>query len=251
MKFIQFTFSLLILFVSNTSFGQEKMISGKITDKAGNPLPGVTIKFKKTNNVGTSSFRFGGKPSKIDGSYQVTLPNDFDSIAFTCVGFITFKEKIEGNNIMNITMVRETPSVSSISIEGAHKYSQTELNELNKKDKKNKLNKEDEIIMMVEIESEYIGGQDALKKYLKNNIIYPDSATISDVSGIVKVGFTVAKEGSIKNIVLIKGVNKFADETVINAISKMKKWRAAVQNGYFIEQYKEISVAFNIVGKVN
>ena len=252
MKFIQFTLSLLILFISNTSFAQEKTISGKIVDESGKPLSSVSIRYKKADKTGSTS-SLNGTMSKEDGTYRTLLTAGFDSLTFTRIGFETVIEKIDGNNLINIKMVKEI-RFSSITMEGTHKYSQAEIDETKPKNK-SKLNPEvyDEpkFFQSVEIYAEYVGGEYAIQKYFKNNISYPDSATISDVNGTVKVGFTIDKVGLIKNVVLLKGVNKFADDAVIAALSKMPKWRPALQNGLYIEQYREVSVAFNIVGRVD
>ena len=138
----------------------------------------------------------------------------------------------------------------NISIKGNHKYSKAETIQLNKKNE-NLNAKRNERFVSVQIFAVSTSGEDGFREYLKNNIVYPDSATISDVNGTVKVGFTIDKEGLIKNVVLLKGVNKFADDAVIAALSKMPKWRPALQNGLYIEQYREVSVAFNIVGRVD
>ena len=138
----------------------------------------------------------------------------------------------------------------NISIKGNHKYSKAETIQLNKKNE-NLNAKRNERFVSVQIFAVSTSGEDGFREYLKNNIVYPDSATISDVNGTVKVGFTIDKEGLIKNVVLLKGVNKFADEAVIIVIKKMTKWKPAVQNGNYIEQYREVSISFNIDGRVD
>lgn len=101
---------------------------------------------------------------------------------------------------------------------------------------------------LVHIPAVFHGGEPALQRYFQKHIIYPDSATVSDVQGTIKVGFTIDRYGSVKNVKLIKGINRFADAAVVRAVEKMPLWIAAEQNGSRVSKYKEVTVFFAMSG---
>jgi protein TonB len=215
------------------------MITGRVIDEAGKPVPYASIIFKGSSKGGTWTME--------DGSYSTFIPNGYDTIICTHINYLNKIEKVEGNNIINLILVRQIPRQSKIAVVGTHKYSQDELTIL--KNKKNELAKDDSrIFTKVEIYASFIGGEDAFQKYLARTIIYPDSATISNVKGTVQASFIIDKNGLAKNVTLLKGINKFADDLVLQAIIKMPNWIPAVQNGRNVEQYKEVSVSFDITG---
>jgi hypothetical protein len=215
------------------------MIKGRVIDEAGKPVAYASITFKGSSKGGTWTME--------DGTYNTFIPNGSDTIVCTHLNYIKKSEKIDGNNIINLILSRQVPRQSKIAVVGTHKYTQEELTIL-----KNKINEVDKdengIFTRIEVYASFIGGEDAFQKYLTRTIIYPDTATISNVKGIVKTSFIIGKDGLIKNVTLLKGINKFADDLVLQAISKMPKWIPAIQNGRNVEQYREVSVSFDITG---
>ena len=54
--------TLLLAFVVQISFAQNKSVSGVVSDQNGSPLPGATVLVKGTNNGTTTDF---------DGNYTI------------------------------------------------------------------------------------------------------------------------------------------------------------------------------------
>ena len=69
--------TLLLAFVVQLTFAQEKTISGTVSDNSGLPLPGVNIIVKGTSN---------GTQSDFDGNYTVNA-NVGQALVFSYVGF--------------------------------------------------------------------------------------------------------------------------------------------------------------------
>lgn len=76
--------TLLLAFVVQLTFAQEKMISGTVSDNSGLPLPGVNIIVKGTSN---------GTQSDFDGNYTVNA-NVGQSLVFSYVGFNTVERTV-------------------------------------------------------------------------------------------------------------------------------------------------------------
>jgi len=73
---------ILFFLLSVFSFGQEVVISGKVTDqKTGEPIPGATVIIDKTNK---------GSQTDFDGKYSIIAKSN-DSLVFSFVGMKTQK----------------------------------------------------------------------------------------------------------------------------------------------------------------
>src|SRR3954469_10637397 len=84
-----------ILLCTGSLLAQNKVISGRVTDDAGNGLPNVTINVKGTS-LGTTS--------KPDGSFSLTAPNYAKTLVFTSVGMGSIEATIGSNEVINVSM---------------------------------------------------------------------------------------------------------------------------------------------------
>jgi protein TonB len=97
---------------------------------------------------------------------------------------------------------------------------------------------EDKIFTVVEQQPEYVGGLEAMYKFINKAMRYPASARRMGVEGTVFVSFVVDKEGKISQVTTIKGINPDCDKEAIRVIQSMPAWKAGKQNG------KPVSVRF-------
>jgi periplasmic protein TonB len=93
----------------------------------------------------------------------------------------------------------------------------------------------------VEIMPSFPGGEEALAKFLKNNVRYPNMAVEAGIEGRVFVNFVVDWEGNIKDVKTV-GAMKGAglEEEAMRVVKKMPKWKPGRQNG------QSVSVQFNL-----
>lgn len=94
-----------------------------------------------------------------------------------------------------------------------------------------KANKDNQIFMVVEQQPEFIGGYEALTKFIKKNIRYPEGKTEPSGIGIVYVSFLVGVDGTLKEIKTIRGVNEYCDQEAVRVIQSMPAWRPGKLNG--------------------
>lgn len=72
---------------------------------------------------------------------------------------------------------------------------------------------------------EFPGGQEALKKYIKENLVYPVDAKTEKIEGKVVLQFTIGSEGRISDIKSIKeGVDKRLVAEAIRLVEAMPPW---------------------------
>ncbi len=85
----------------------------------------------------------------------------------------------------------------------------------------------DEVFWIVEDLAHYPGGRPALKKYLEENIRYPDDAR--DGQAEVMVQFTIKTDGSVADVKLREKGIKQMDKEAIRLVSEMPDWVPAKQ----------------------
>ena len=98
--------TLLLAFVVQLTFAQEKSISGTISDQSGLPLPGVNIIVKGTTN---------GTQSDFDGKYTINAKAG-DVLSFTYVGLKAQEITIGSSNTINVTMVEDASVLDEVVV---------------------------------------------------------------------------------------------------------------------------------------
>ena len=84
----------------------------------------------------------------------------------------------------------------------------------------------------VEQMPKFPGGDDAMFKYIGDNVVYPKSAQKAGISGIVYVYFIIDKNGNVTNAEVkrgVKGGEELNDEA-LRVIKGMPKWEPGYQN---------------------
>lgn len=94
------------------------------------------------------------------------------------------------------------------------------------------------------IETQYKGGMPALYKYLGNNIQYPDNARKNDIEGTVILGFVVKKDGSVKDIKVVRSVDKELDAEAVRVLSRSSGWKPAMYYGVPVNVKYQLPVTF-------
>ncbi len=105
---------------------------------------------------------------------------------------------------------------------------------------------ENEIFTIVEDMPSFPGGEAELFKYLGKSIKYPKMASEADISGIVYMTFVVGKDGSIKDVKVMRGIGAGCDEEAIRAVKNMPKWKPGKHRGRAVEVQYNLPVRFTL-----
>lgn len=97
-----------------------------------------------------------------------------------------------------------------------------------------------EIFTIVEVNPEFVGGQEALAKYLRDNINYPQRAKEMNVEGKVYLNFVIDPFGNVSNVKVLRGIGQGCDEEAMRVVKKMPRWKPGKQGG------RAVSVSFNL-----
>ncbi len=97
-----------LLLCINFSFGQEKTISGNVTDQNGLPLPGVSVVV-----VGTST----GAQTDFDGNYSISA-NVGQSLRFSYLGQKTVTRTVGTSNTIDVQMEEDAQALEEVVVTG-------------------------------------------------------------------------------------------------------------------------------------
>ncbi len=102
----------------------------------------------------------------------------------------------------------------------------------------------EEVFTIVETAPEPVGGYEAFHKFIAESLTYPRSAARMNISGKVFVQFVVEKDGSLTDIVVVKGIGAGCDEEALRVVSLAPKWNPGKQRGTPVRVAKVIPIRF-------
>ena len=90
------------------------------------------------------------------------------------------------------------------------------------------------------------GGNDAMFKYIQNNIIYPPIENGVAITGTSYVTFVIEKNGSLSNIKTLRGVAGCSecDKEAIRVVKSMSNWNPGKQNGRLVRVQYNLPIKF-------
>jgi periplasmic protein TonB len=95
----------------------------------------------------------------------------------------------------------------------------------------------------------YPGGQDAMIKYLVENIKYPEEARKNGVMGTVFITFIVETDGSVTHVKVLRGIGSGCDEEGVRVVSAMPKWSPGKQKGVPVRCQFTLPIKFSLDDK--
>lgn len=95
---------------------------------------------------------------------------------------------------------------------------------------------------MPETKPSFPGGEAALMKYFEENMRWIDTG--SDISGRVIVQFKIAKDGTVKNPKVVRGLAPEFDEEALRLVRGMPKWIPGKIAGKVVETTYTVPVKF-------
>ena len=184
---------------------------------------------KITNNFNVSLlkkriFMMNKKQTSIRSiwKYALILP----VIAFLLFFNSSFKTKAESENLTNIVLTDNE----------MNNEPQTPVTNQDKRD----------VYVHVEQMPEFPGGPAALLKWIADNTVYPKIAQEQGIQGTVVLKFVVAPDGSVKDAVIVKGIDPSLDKEALRVVSSLPKFVPGKQNGQAVHVYHTVPVSFSL-----
>ena len=99
----------MVMFFGVETFAQNVTVKGKVSDSSGEPVIGVTVMLSSNNTVGTLTDG--------NGNYAITVPAN-SSLTFSCVGFATQEEQLNGRTVINVVLQEDTEFLDETVVVG-------------------------------------------------------------------------------------------------------------------------------------
>jgi TonB-dependent starch-binding outer membrane protein SusC len=97
---------------------QQNIITGKVTDADGQPIPGVNIIVEGTTI---------GVTTDMSGNYRIEVPSADASLAFSFLGYTTERTQINGRKEINITLKPDVKNLDEVVVVGYGTVRRTDL----------------------------------------------------------------------------------------------------------------------------
>jgi TonB family protein len=91
---------------------------------------------------------------------------------------------------------------------------------------------------------EYVGGMEAMTKYMTSNIRYPETAVKSKTTGKVIVSFVVTTDGKVTKAAVKRGISKELDAEALRVVSSMPNWIPGEKDGKKVDAEMLLPVSF-------
>ena len=107
---------------------------------------------------------------------------------------------------------------------------------------------EDKTYEMFDIQKppSFPGGEKELLKYLSENIKYPPLARENNIQGTVALTFVVGKDGSVKDVQIVKDIGGGCGKEAVRVVQTMPKWNPGEANGHAVKVRFTLPVRFRL-----
>ena len=95
-------------------------------------------------------------------------------------------------------------------------------------------------------DASFPGGNNALVKWVSENLRYPLFAAENGIQGRVIVKFTVLTTGEISDVIVVRGVDEMLDREAIRLVKSMPKWIPGKRNGELVNIRYTFPITFSI-----
>ncbi len=88
---------------------KEFTVTGKVTDKYGDPIPGVSVYIKGTTK---------GTITTVDGTYSIKVGSTDDVLVFSFIGFVNQEITVGNRGTIDITLVEQVTDLQEVVVTG-------------------------------------------------------------------------------------------------------------------------------------
>ncbi len=86
-----------------------------------------------------------------------------------------------------------------------------------------------------------------MKRYIGNNIVYPEISMELGDFGRIFVEFVVNKDGSIEQVKVLRGVSSELDAEAIRVVENMPNWIPAIYKGEIVRARCRLPINFELL----
>src|SRR5688572_29970145 len=106
-KLLRALFVCTMLFLFQSIYSQDKVVTGKVTDPTGSGINGVSVSAKGT----TAATQTGA-----DGSFSLTVGPSVTTLVFTSVGFVSQEVLIDNRSTVNVSLAINNSALGEVVV---------------------------------------------------------------------------------------------------------------------------------------
>lgn len=103
-----------------------------------------------------------------------------------------------------------------------------------------------EVYTIVEQMPKFPGGEQAMMRFIGENLAYPEAAQAAGIQGRVTVRFVVQTDGAVTDVALLRGISPECDAEAMRVIEMMPKWEPGKQGGKVVPVYFTLPILFRL-----
>jgi TonB family protein len=104
-------------------------------------------------------------------------------------------------------------------------------------------------VQMSQSQPQFSGGDDSLAIFIQRNFKYAKQEQSKGTNGQVNVGFTIDKDGNVKDPTVLSGGTKEVNDEIIRVFNMMPKWKPATSGGNPVEAQSILPIDYFIPEK--
>ena len=101
-------------------------------------------------------------------------------------------------------------------------------------------------VVVAEVMPEYVGGMEAMMKFIQKKLRYPSAPRKLGIEGTVYVSFVVNGDGSVSQVAVLRGIHPDCDEEASRVISMLPNWKGGKQGGYPVSVKMVLPIKFSL-----
>lgn len=98
----------------------------------------------------------------------------------------------------------------------------------------------------IDVQPSFVGGEHALKQYIRENLVYPIQAIDYGIEGKVHVEFTIDRNGHASNPHVYRTLGFGCDEEVERMIMEMPRWKPGIKDAKSAATKVHLSLGFSL-----
>jgi len=101
-------------------------------------------------------------------------------------------------------------------------------------------------VTTADVMPQYPGGEQALMKYILENLKYPSSAKEKGIEGRVIIRFVINKTGEVTNVEVLRGLYPDCDNEGLRVVRGMPNWTPGKQDGKNVPVYFTLPIVYRL-----
>lgn len=202
-----------------------RMLSGRVTDTYGDPLPGANIRLKGSPQGTTTNF---------EGEYSLQVPANDTSIEIAFIGYVRKTIPVsKTDSHIQAVLEEDVKSLSEVVVTGRQTRRQRAVT-----------GSVSETSSLSPPRPE--GGYRRFRKYVRQQQQYPAEALEAGIEGTVMLEFYVERDGRISDIKVTQPLGFGLDEEAIRLLQEGPAWKPARANSGSIRDSVKLEIVFSL-----